>query len=140
MNELRGRLSEFCKIGYLIFLEVQYNYLVEHWRKKPYHFLADGESMCVNVHASLEMVSESMRDLFKYPQFKTNPIILLSLQLVQAVKGMCVSALIREHLFSLFGEKSLFSTHFSFNFTLSFGEVGKKKLFYVCSGASSQAY
>ena len=43
--------------------------------------------MCVNVHAALEMVSESMRDLFKYAQFKTNPIILLSLQLVQAVKG-----------------------------------------------------
>ncbi|CAO2390431.1 Spermathecal Physiology Variant [Caenorhabditis elegans] len=44
--------------------------------------------MCVNVHASLEMVSESMRDLFKYSQFKTNPIILLSLQLVQAVKDL----------------------------------------------------
>ncbi|PIO69823.1 hypothetical protein TELCIR_08343, partial [Teladorsagia circumcincta] len=32
----------------------------------------DGESMCVSVHAALEMVSESMRDLFKHPQFKTN--------------------------------------------------------------------
>ncbi|CAP23392.1 Protein CBG03290 [Caenorhabditis briggsae] len=50
--------------------------------------IVDGESMCVNVHASLEMVSESMRDLFKYSQFKTNPIILLSLQLVQAVKDL----------------------------------------------------
>uniref|UniRef100_A0A8R1DH15 FCH domain-containing protein n=1 Tax=Caenorhabditis japonica TaxID=281687 RepID=A0A8R1DH15_CAEJA len=50
--------------------------------------VVDGESVCVNVHASLEMVSESMRDLFKYPQFKTNPIILLSLQLVQAVKDL----------------------------------------------------
>ncbi|VDK59213.1 unnamed protein product [Cylicostephanus goldi] len=43
--------------------------------------------MCVSVHAALEMVSESMRDLFKYPQFKTNQVILPSLQLVQSVKG-----------------------------------------------------
>ncbi|CAB3404252.1 unnamed protein product [Caenorhabditis bovis] len=50
--------------------------------------IVDGEQMCVNVHAALEMVSESMRDLFKYPQFKTNPIILPSLQLVQAVKDL----------------------------------------------------
>uniref|UniRef100_A0A1I7X3S7 Clusterin-associated protein 1 n=1 Tax=Heterorhabditis bacteriophora TaxID=37862 RepID=A0A1I7X3S7_HETBA len=46
----------------------------------------DGESVCVSVHAALEMVSESMRDLFKYPQFKTNHVILPSLQLVQSVK------------------------------------------------------
>ncbi|VDO43699.1 unnamed protein product [Haemonchus placei] len=43
--------------------------------------------MCVSVHAALEMVSESMRDLFKHPQFKTNHVILPSLQLVQSVKG-----------------------------------------------------
>uniref|UniRef100_A0A0K0DQQ6 Uncharacterized protein n=1 Tax=Angiostrongylus cantonensis TaxID=6313 RepID=A0A0K0DQQ6_ANGCA len=47
----------------------------------------DGESMCVSVHAALEMVSESMRDLFKHSQFKTNYVILPSLQLVQSVKG-----------------------------------------------------
>ncbi|CAD6192085.1 unnamed protein product [Caenorhabditis auriculariae] len=50
--------------------------------------LADGESMCVNVHAALEMVSESMRDLFKHPQFKTNALIVHSLQLVQSVKDL----------------------------------------------------
>ncbi|CAI4228289.1 unnamed protein product [Auanema sp. JU1783] len=48
----------------------------------------DGESMCVSVHAALEMVSESMRDLFKYSQFKTNQVILPSLQLVQSVKDL----------------------------------------------------
>ncbi|XGW08202.1 hypothetical protein V3C99_010924, partial [Haemonchus contortus] len=48
----------------------------------------DGESMCVSVHAALEMVSESMRDLFKHPQFKTNHVILPSLQLVQSVKDL----------------------------------------------------
>ncbi|VDO61306.1 unnamed protein product [Heligmosomoides polygyrus] len=48
----------------------------------------DGESMCVSVHAALEMVSESMRDLFKHPQFKTNNVILPSLQLVQGVKDL----------------------------------------------------
>ncbi|KAJ1370811.1 hypothetical protein KIN20_032618 [Parelaphostrongylus tenuis] len=48
----------------------------------------DGESMCVSVHAALEMVSESMRDLFKHSQFKTNHIILSSLQLVQSVKDL----------------------------------------------------
>ncbi|VDM64515.1 unnamed protein product [Angiostrongylus costaricensis] len=49
---------------------------------------ADGESMCVSVHAALEMVSESMRDLFKHSQFKTNHVILPSLQLVQSVKDL----------------------------------------------------
>ncbi|KAL6736184.1 hypothetical protein Aduo_006566 [Ancylostoma duodenale] len=48
----------------------------------------DGESMCVSVHAALEMVSESMRDLFKHSQFKTNQVILPSLQLVQSVKDL----------------------------------------------------
>ncbi|KAE9414854.1 hypothetical protein Angca_008636, partial [Angiostrongylus cantonensis] len=44
--------------------------------------------MCVSVHAALEMVSESMRDLFKHSQFKTNYVILPSLQLVQSVKDL----------------------------------------------------
>ncbi|KHJ90645.1 hypothetical protein OESDEN_09508 [Oesophagostomum dentatum] len=34
------------------------------------------------------MVSESMRDLFKHQQFKTNQVILPSLQLVQSVKDL----------------------------------------------------
>ncbi|KHJ76472.1 hypothetical protein OESDEN_23908 [Oesophagostomum dentatum] len=49
--------------------------------------------MCVSVHAALEMVSESMRDLFKHQQFKTNQVILPSLQLVQSVKGLLKSLL-----------------------------------------------
>lgn len=57
-------------------------------RKKK---LSDGvESACVSVHAALEMVSESVRDLLKHQQFKTNFVILPSLQLVQCVKGLFI--------------------------------------------------
>lgn len=53
------------------------------------HYLSDGaESACVAVHAALEMVSESVRDLLKHQQFKTNLVILPSLQLVQCVKEL----------------------------------------------------
>ncbi|CAJ0576552.1 unnamed protein product, partial [Mesorhabditis spiculigera] len=48
----------------------------------------DGENSYIRVHSALEMVSESIRDLFKHQQFKTNAVILPSLQLVQSVKEL----------------------------------------------------
>ena len=53
------------------------------------YIFSDGtDSACVGIHAALEMVSESVRDLLKHQQFKTNVVILPSLQLVQCVKGI----------------------------------------------------
>ncbi|CAJ0959716.1 unnamed protein product, partial [Mesorhabditis belari] len=48
----------------------------------------EGDSQYLCVHSALEMVSESIRDLFKHSQFKTNQIIVPSLQLVQGIKDL----------------------------------------------------
>ncbi|GMS84771.1 hypothetical protein PENTCL1PPCAC_6946, partial [Pristionchus entomophagus] len=48
----------------------------------------EGDSMCVSVHSALEGVNESMRELLRIEEFKTNSVILPSLQLVHSIKDL----------------------------------------------------
>ncbi|GMR37072.1 hypothetical protein PMAYCL1PPCAC_07267, partial [Pristionchus mayeri] len=48
----------------------------------------EGDSMCVSVHSALEGVNESMRELLRMEEFKTNSVILPSLQLVHSIKDL----------------------------------------------------
>uniref|UniRef100_A0A914QW83 Uncharacterized protein n=1 Tax=Panagrolaimus davidi TaxID=227884 RepID=A0A914QW83_9BILA len=51
-------------------------------------YIPDGESRCVQVHAALSMVSQSVRDLLvRYPIFKTSQVLIPASQLVHSVKG-----------------------------------------------------
>ncbi|GMT16742.1 hypothetical protein PFISCL1PPCAC_8039, partial [Pristionchus fissidentatus] len=52
------------------------------------HPSEEGDSMCVSVHSALEGVNESMRELLRIEEFKTNSVILPSLQLVHAIKDL----------------------------------------------------
>uniref|UniRef100_A0A914C7W4 Rho GTPase-activating protein 29/45 N-terminal domain-containing protein n=1 Tax=Acrobeloides nanus TaxID=290746 RepID=A0A914C7W4_9BILA len=50
-------------------------------------YVPDGESKCVQVHAALAMVSQSVRDLLvRYPIFKTAQVLIPASQLVHSVK------------------------------------------------------
>ncbi|CEF71204.1 Rho GTPase-activating protein domain and FCH domain and Protein kinase C-like, phorbol ester/diacylglycerol binding domain and Rho GTPase activation protein domain-containing protein [Strongyloides ratti] len=50
-------------------------------------YVPDGESKCVQVHAALSMVSQSVRDLLvRYPLFKTSHVLIPTSQLVHSIK------------------------------------------------------
>uniref|UniRef100_A0A914YZF9 Rho GTPase-activating protein 29/45 N-terminal domain-containing protein n=1 Tax=Panagrolaimus superbus TaxID=310955 RepID=A0A914YZF9_9BILA len=52
-------------------------------------YIPDGESRCVQVHAALSMVSQSVRDLLvRYPIFKTSQVLIPASQLVHSVKEL----------------------------------------------------
>uniref|UniRef100_A0A915ERZ8 Uncharacterized protein n=1 Tax=Ditylenchus dipsaci TaxID=166011 RepID=A0A915ERZ8_9BILA len=48
-------------------------------------YFPDGETKCVQVHAALSMVSQSVRDLLKYSTFKTSQVLIPASQLVHCV-------------------------------------------------------
>uniref|UniRef100_A0AAF5I2N6 Rho-GAP domain-containing protein n=1 Tax=Strongyloides stercoralis TaxID=6248 RepID=A0AAF5I2N6_STRER len=50
-------------------------------------YVPDGESKCVQIHAALSMVSQSVRDLLvRYPLFKTSHVLIPTSQLVHSIK------------------------------------------------------
>ncbi|CAD5215163.1 unnamed protein product [Bursaphelenchus xylophilus] len=53
----------------------------------PNSYVPDGESKCVQVHAALSLVSQSVRDLLvRYPIFKTSQVLIPASQLVHSIK------------------------------------------------------
>uniref|UniRef100_A0AC34QM43 Uncharacterized protein n=1 Tax=Panagrolaimus sp. JU765 TaxID=591449 RepID=A0AC34QM43_9BILA len=55
----------------------------------PTSYVPESESKCVQVHAALSMVSQSVRDLLiRYPVFKTSQVLIPASQLVHSIKGL----------------------------------------------------
>ncbi|KAI6242702.1 hypothetical protein M3Y99_00176000 [Aphelenchoides fujianensis] len=64
---------------------------VNHLRNAldPNTYVPDGENKCVQIHASLALVSAAIRDLLvRYPVFKTSVVLLPASELVQSVKEL----------------------------------------------------
>ncbi|KAI1720093.1 hypothetical protein DdX_05466 [Ditylenchus destructor] len=50
--------------------------------------IPDGNTKCVQVHAALSLVSQSVRDLLRYSAFKTSQVLIPASQLVHSVKSI----------------------------------------------------